>query len=661
MRDQSNNNSVLSPIIWLGLIIAFVLIGLALFLPPFSIGDLIWGSAEPELVSTVDSVAEDAPESVAEPTEPTVSTANNVSTFSAEGDAVGVVVADEAIGLDASLTTVGDVYFLDGAGRGSLKLAQPAGSADWAMLDMIGFDGTNWSFIPSESMAGQFVSPQSDYPRAVALVKHNEPAVLVGAEVLPEQGLAGGLLDTFGVLSLGRLIIDDAGGLSGSAEPPPPNSATELLHITNVEFVADTNVISSILTSPEITIRHIKNIVDAVETSGFDGVNINYQGIPAGLSEQYPLFLTQLGSKLKDDGLALGVTLETPLNSQPASGQDWHRIGAIADYVIVPMPLDPTEFGDGDAAETIIRWSTNRIDRQKLILSYTASAIEQVDGAFFETDTANALQNFGSLTLLQGGNPIPRGGTVEVGLAGSASPLEWDGIAGAYTYNFSENNQTHTVWLSNEAALAYQMRLAQRYNIGGVIVRGLDNFTGASSLPQTFASLNGGEPPAPSAAGLIWTLTDAQDQIIESSSEPNRFSYAWQNADQIGDFTINAIFAQGDNQTTLSSFPLTVIDPAEFVPTPTITPVPTSTPEPTATPLPPTGVTQDILNFRATPRSNGQILDVLARGTTVDLLGRDSTNAWLYVRNTTTLNEGWVFQSLITYDIDLFSLPIITP
>ena len=95
--------------------------------------------------------------------------------------------------------------------------------------------------------------------------------------------------------------------------------------------------------------------------------------------------------------------------------------------VYAQLPLNPTVYHEGGQAHQLLEWAVARVDRHKLSMQVTAHAIETVGSTFRPVASDEALTSFGELSLVEGDQEIDPGTAIEVSLAGSASPLEWDG------------------------------------------------------------------------------------------------------------------------------------------------------------------------------------------------------------------------------------------
>jgi SH3 domain protein len=97
--------------------------------------------------------------------------------------------------------------------------------------------------------------------------------------------------------------------------------------------------------------------------------------------------------------------------------------------------------------------------------------------------------------------------------------------------------------------------------------------------------------------------------------------------------------------------------PPTDTPMPTDTPVPTPVPSPTSIPQPEAVVAVDLLNLRAGPGTNYDILTMMEEGTRLKMVGRTEANDWLKVV-TADGREGWVFAEMVNVSGDLGAIAV---
>ncbi|MEJ2748211.1 MAG: SH3 domain-containing protein, partial [Anaerolineae bacterium] len=576
----------------------------------------------------------------------------------------------------ATGTRQGNVYAIKYEGdapNGSIALTIPANAGSLKTLDLYGWDGSAWQFIPSQidSSTQQVVSSDAPLPQAVTLLQMaavNAPAI--GAELLPSQEFPADVLPQLTEVSAGTLTLVGAGQLQGEVTAVPTGAYNQLLRVTNTGAIIDFDSLTALLNDAAAQDAHISSLVQQVAAGSYAGLDLDYQGAQANQTTAFSSFVTKLADALHAQGKILAVTLATPQRIDTGwdtAGQDWSAIGQAADIVYLQMPLNPTVYAANGVADQLIDFATRQIDRQKLNLLLSVNAVDNIGESFLELPNSAALANFGKLQFVQGSAEVEPGTPVEVALSGTASPLEWDGASLTYKYSYEQAGQTHNVWLGNEAALSQRLALAKPYNLRGVAMRGLgDVANGAGYAAAINSYLGVAEAPAPVGAAIVWTVTNGDESVLASSSG-EALSFNWEGVEQPGEYTINVEFALGDNVAPLDSLVVAVAAPAESEPVAEEQPAVDEPAGDTAvsTTTAATGNTNATVNTGANVRIGpGLGYGTIAGGANpnerVEVIGRSSDSNWFNIIMPDGETEGWIFSSLVDLDasVNVASLPV---
>lgn len=684
---ESESSRNLTGMIAVGFLIVIALIIVGLFLPPISLGERLGLTGGDETAaetvdegpmssegggSTTATVAEDGPSNL------------SFAQFSDSSE-----WSDAAAAIPADWTTMSDVYFnrsAQGASGAQIAVALSADSAAAETLDLYGWNGEAWQFVPSlvDASGRALVTRETTAAQALVAMQvgdHADP--LVGAELLPTQSLPSELLPLLTEISAGTLTLAGDGSLAGEPVPVPDGSYGKLLRATNTGAIIDQVSLSQFLNDESAQTNQINMLVGSVLSGGYAGINLDYQGVEAEQSSAFSSFVNGLAEALHNQDRTLAITLATPKKDNGnflSAGQDWSALGQTADVVHVQMPLDPVGFADGGAAEQLLLWATRQIPRQKISMLLSASAIDRIGESFLEMPNDQALVNFGELQFVQGSAEVEPGTPIEVTLSGSATPLEWDGASLTYKYTYELSGQTHHVWIGSEAALSHQLRIAKRHRLGGVAVRGLGQVADGAGYAAAFASyLDGSTPPQPAGAAIVWTVRSDEGSVVASSSG-DTLSYAWDGTEDPGSYHVKADFALGENVAALGSLEVAVIAPeaveevvevATEEAAETAEPEATATPEPAAEATPPPvltpGEADAVVNVGSNVRvgpglTYGTIAGGLNSGDKVSILGRNSDASWFNILFPDGATEGWIFATLININsaIDVNALEVIT-
>ena len=690
-ENETNSGKRLSTPIIIGFVVVVALIILGLFLPPISLGTRLG------LGGGGQETAEATPAGTAEAESP-AELPDGVSLTTADGATVGisrVAAADLATAADGALAAaaaalpaesiVGDAYVLDFTGdapTGQIALPLPSDVTELKDIDLRGWNGSDWALVPSEidTAAGQVVAAEAPLPAALALVRSNpntEPVISV--EVAPDDTVPEDVTSLVGEASVGPLVLDQSGSLSGEVADAP-EGANRFVRVTNRGAVIDQAAITAFLNDPAMQDAQISGLVGQAQSEGYAGVHVDYQGVPVAMSAAFTEYVTRLAEALHAEGLQLAITLGTPApvgNRWDTGGQNWAALGNVADIVHLQMPLDPTAYGENGPAEQLVAWTVGQVDRSKVNLLLTAGAVNKVGDVYTELPATQALANLGQLAIEDESGEVEPGTPVNVVIEGSATPLEWDGTALAYKYSFEQAGQEQTVWFISEAALVDRLRLATDYNLRGATVRGLTLGSGEAYAAVLNNFLGQGEAPQPGGAAIAWTVRDASDSVIASETGSD-LDFTWTASENPGTYLVVADLVLGDSTASVGQIEV-VVGGEEVAEAPTATPEATAepaapsgggtTPPPAATapsanlgaPGEATAVVNSPANVRTGPGiSYGTIAGGAGAGTVVELIGRNDTGSWYNIVLPSS-QEGWILGQLVTVNtgFSTASLPVV--
>ncbi len=663
-----------------GIVVALLLIA-GLFLPPISLGERLSGGNED---------TETAESTTSAPTE-------EMSAGSSEIEGEVAVTADAPVSVSSVAATdlatagiaelpqdvvlQGNVYAVDGgdtAVSGQVAVNIPAG-ADETLLDMYGWNGTVWEFVPStyDEANAQRTSAQQELYQAFALGETQSPdPITVAGQLRQLQTLPEEVVPYLSDITAGTLTLVGTGDLQGEITAVPEGSYDQYVWVTNVGAVTDQASLSAFLGDTTAQTNQINALVNTAVSGNYAGINLDYQGVDISQKEVFTGFVQNLANALRAQQKELIVTLGTPTNVNgqwDTAGQDWAAIGAAADTVYALLPLDPTAYtADGDA-EQIIEWATDQVARNKMVALTHASAVDRLGESFLDMSNAQALANFGQMEFTAGGPEVEPGTPVEVALSGNATPLEWDSDSLTYRYSYEDaNGQSHFVWLGNPTSTANRLNTAVDHNLQGVAVRGLGQVSDPAGFATAVASLSGqGDAPEPTGAAIVWSIVNNDTESILASDSGSNMTFAWEGSPDPGNFAVNVDFALGDALTSLGASPIVV---AEAQAEELIVVEGTETEEETAAAETTTeistadlGDTEAIVNTNANIRlgsglTYGIIAGGLNKGATVNVLGRSSDSLWLNILMPDGEQEGWIFNTLLDLSptLTISSLPVNT-
>jgi spore germination protein len=102
----------------------------------------------------------------------------------------------------------------------------------------------------------------------------------------------------------------------------------------------DSNLVHELLASLERSASHRADIVSVATHLGVDGVDLDYENLPAGERERFSSFVRALAEELHTRGLALSVTVQPKTAESTATGpgaMDWSTLCSAADRIQVML------------------------------------------------------------------------------------------------------------------------------------------------------------------------------------------------------------------------------------------------------------------------------------------------------------------------------------
>jgi hypothetical protein len=532
-------------------------------------------------------------------------------------------VADNVEPLPANISLVGDVHVVEteeSAVIPQIAIDIPA-DTDATLLDLYGWDGTAWVFVPSEydPTTQQRHAANHSLFQAVALGQAEPPDSMTVGGVWSESTAP----DQFTEAVVSVLYLGADGELDGSLSDVLAGIAKPYLQLTNVDDKIDTDALATFLADESAQTAQIEAIAEMAEP--YAGINLNYQGVEASQKDAFTTFVQNLADALEAQGKDLTLTLPAPQNVAGAidlDGYDWTTLGTIADSVYLELPLDPNGYEEGGSIDQLLTWATDNMDRRKLVALIPTSSVVGLGDAWTPLTAEEQLSHFGDVQFITDTSEYEPETPIEVTLSGNISPIQWDEANSAYYYTYEDDE----VWLIHPATIVYRMETAVKHNLQGI----------AFTIPTLLPDLAQTTDPA-----IVWTILDDEENIIvtESGSET---SFIWEGTSDPGDFALQVDFVSGDMTTSLGTLPIAVTaeeteevaegnEDIEVV----------------------TGTVKINAYVRIGPgESYEKFPGPILRDTEVAIMGRDEFGYWLYIgfSNIDGQQTGWMATSLVAVD-----------
>lgn len=227
-----------------------------------------------------------------------------------------------------------------------------------------------------------------------------------------------------------------------------------LLLVNNAKQDNATPPIHTVLTSPALRTKAIDNFEAYIKKYGLDGINVDFEMVPAKDRDNLTAFMRELYARLKPQGYIVSIDVfpKQNENNDVAAAYDYAELVNYVDKIII-MTYDnhgawsgPGPIADITWVENNLKYALKFIPKNKLFLGIAAYGYDW-GGQATESLEYNTI-----MTLAQ-----RYGQTVQ-----------WDDTAKApyFSYVASDGGQ-HTVWFENSKSLKYKLALITKYDIAG--------------------------------------------------------------------------------------------------------------------------------------------------------------------------------------------------
>jgi len=236
---------------------------------------------------------------------------------------------------------------------------------------------------------------------------------------------------------------------------------------TYASVSGDPDLISNVLTDPNIQEAHITELLNTVKLHNFDGVDIDYEGLGSANRDLFTTFIKTLSAAFHAENKKVAVTLEARIANQVP--MDWHAIGSIADEVRVmaydyhsrhtgtPGPVAPLGW-----VQEVTAYHVSVMPPEKVIIGlgnygydWQASTDSPGwDGVGISESRATALATEQQTSIIR------MTGIDDLGYDIGSIP--------SFVYTDSSSVQ-HTVWFEDAQSLQDKVNIVSQYPVKGVI------------------------------------------------------------------------------------------------------------------------------------------------------------------------------------------------
>ncbi len=211
------------------------------------------------------------------------------------------------------------------------------------------------------------------------------------------------------------------------------------------------------LLDPWVRTRAVENIYRLLVEGGYDGVNIDFEGMPPSTRAGLTAFMRELSARLRPAGLL--VTMAVPakwsaddsINSFAACF-DYAALGEVVDYLVI-MTYDqhgpwsgPGPVAGADWVKRVIEYAVTVVPREKILLGLAGYGYDWSYAGCRSIKAADA-----------------------PGLAARyGATIRWDSTAQVPYFVYYSSGVRHEVWYENSYSVDFKVDMVNRYGLGGV-------------------------------------------------------------------------------------------------------------------------------------------------------------------------------------------------
>ena len=272
----------------------------------------------------------------------------------------------------------------------------------------------------------------------------------------------------------------------------------------------DAAAVQTMLATAAARDAHANAIAQIVTSNAFDGIDVDYERVPAASRASFTAFVTSLAQKLHAAGKTLSVTVYAKTSDvtwDGAGGEDWPAIGAAADEVKI-MAYDYHESATGPGPITPLDWLDQVATYAESVIAGTKIIIGLPWYGYDWSSTGTRSVTYASAMIAAQNT----GATITHDVNGEA------------TYSYAD----HVVYFQDAAAYGRKIELLTQKHPG---IGGIANWAAGVEDPAIWPILKGGAGAAPPPTDFaisgptVLTVTEGSDVTGTFSLMPiNGFS-----------------------------------------------------------------------------------------------------------------------------------------
>ncbi len=199
----------------------------------------------------------------------------------------------------------------------------------------------------------------------------------------------------------------------------------------------------------------IANLMEEAGKYGYDGFNLDFEGIKSEAGAAYAQFFRELSVECRKAGLVLSIDNYVPYNFN-----DFYRMdeqGVFADYVVVMLYDEHTQEPGSNSSLPFVDYglyeSAKKVAPERII-----AALPLYTRLWSTDESGKSSSQTMSLT------------SAKQYAADNGMELNWDETIGQYYGELRDGTVLKQLWLEDEASLGAKMKLVKENALGGIAV-----------------------------------------------------------------------------------------------------------------------------------------------------------------------------------------------
>ena len=266
---------------------------------------------------------------------------------------------------------------------------------------------------------------------------------------------------TYGITASGGLLPLEDDALLAAARQAGTRPVMHLSTLTESgQFSTDRAVL--VLADPQVQDQLVSDVLQAVRTRGFAGVDVDFEYLPGAQAAEYAAFLSRLQRLLHAQGAFLWAALAPKTSAdQPGllyEGHDYAAIGAATDGVLVmayewgytygpPMAVAPLP-----NVRAVLDYAVTEIPPEKIFLGVPNYGYDWPLPFVQGTTRAQSISNQYAIEL-----------AIRYDIA-----IQYDEAAQSPFFHYTDDSGTvHEVWFEDARSMAAKLELIAEYGLQG--------------------------------------------------------------------------------------------------------------------------------------------------------------------------------------------------